>query len=144
MLILAKIITFLDETLFYLDRYVNKQYYRVCDLEKPQVVWQKQMYPLWVTVCCSLWGQSNIGLCFFETEKCAIITANGDTYHTMINDFLYPLFRVLMWAMFDLKILQPFTHHMPQLGQTFDGRIFRRSGDINKLRFNYFLWSTVK
>ena len=57
-------------------------------------------------------------------------------YRIMISDdFLYTLLVVLMWTMFGLN---------KRLGQTYDGRLISRNGDVNCLPIKKrFLWGAV-
>ena len=73
------------------------------------------MHPLRVTVWCALWSGVTLGPDFFANEDGASVTINTVTHRTMITDFRYPLFTVLMWTMFGFnKMVELSTHLMSQ------------------------------
>ena len=43
-----------------------------------------------VTVWSEFWNGGIIGLFFFENERAAAVTVNGERYRAMLNEFLFP------------------------------------------------------
>lgn len=79
-----------DEAHFHIGGYVNKQNCRIWGSENPHVTVEKQMHPQRVTVWCGFWSGGIIGPFFFENERGAAVTVNGERYRDMLNEFLFP------------------------------------------------------
>ena len=52
------------------------------------------MHPQQVTVWCGFWCSGIIGPFFFENEQGAAVTAKGEHYRAMLNEFLFPVTQV--------------------------------------------------
>ena len=59
------------------------------------MVCEKCLYPERVMVWCGLWAGRLIGPYFFEDETGKAVTVNGDRYHRMITQFLWPQLQAL-------------------------------------------------
>ena len=62
---------FSDEAHFHLGESVNKQIYPIWSSENPDVILQKSMHPIQVTVGGGLWSEGVIGSYFFENKNVA-------------------------------------------------------------------------
>ena len=87
--ILAKKIIFSDEAHFDLGEYVNKQNCHIWGTENPYPYIEKPTNLKRVTVWCGFWSTGIIGPFFFENEQGQAVTANGDRYRAMLNEFFF-------------------------------------------------------
>ena len=85
----GKKIIFSGETHFDLGGYVNKQNCRIWGTENPHAYIEKPTHPKGVIVWCGFWSRGIIGPFFFENEQEEAVTANGDRYRAMLNEFLF-------------------------------------------------------
>lgn len=51
---------------------------------------EKPMHPQRVNVCCRFWAVGIIGPFYFRYEQGDAVIVNGERYHTMLNEFLFP------------------------------------------------------
>ena len=116
-----------DEANFHLGGCVNKQNCRILGSKTPKMIIEKTLYPQRVTVWCDFWEGGIIGPYFFENEAGAAVSVNGLCYRIMINQFLWPGFKVM--DMDDVYFQQ-------------DVATCHTSGDLTPLDF--FLWCYVK
>ena len=72
-------------THFDIDGYVDKQNCRIWGAENPHAYIKKPMHQKRVTV----WCRGLIGQVFFENEQGEAITANGNRYRIILNEFLF-------------------------------------------------------
>ena len=84
-----KKITFSDEVHFDLGGYVNKQNCRIWGTENRCAYIEKTTQPKRHTVWCGFWSRDIIGLFFFENKQGEAVTVNGNSYRTMLNEFLF-------------------------------------------------------
>ena len=76
-----------------------------------------------------------IGPYFFENEGGAAVTVNGDTYRTMLTDFIVPALEDIdvdnVWFQQDGATFHTSHATIDLLHQTFDGRLISRNGNVN-------------
>ncbi|GFU83072.1 putative DD41D transposase [Trichonephila clavipes] len=123
-----KRILFSDETLFWLNGYVNKQNCRIWSEANPQVYVETPLHPEKLTVWCALWAGGIIGPYFFKNDEGHNLwfQQDGATCHTAR-------------ATIDL------------LKDTFGDRLISRFGPVNwpprscdLTPLDYYLWGYVK
>ena len=85
----GKNIIFSDEAHFDLGRYVNKQDCRICGTENPHAYIEKPTHPKQVTIWCGFWSSGIIGPFVFENEQRESVTANGNRYRIISNEFMF-------------------------------------------------------
>ena len=86
---LAKKILFSNAAHFDLGRYVNKQNCHIWGTENPYAYIEKPTHSKRFCVWCRFWSKGIIGLFFFENEQRESVTADGDRYRAMLNEFLF-------------------------------------------------------
>ncbi|CAH1105707.1 unnamed protein product [Psylliodes chrysocephalus] len=114
-----------DEAHFHLNRFVNKQNSKFWGTENPNVVHERELYPIKCTVWCVVTSQRIIGPYFFEDEDMAMLKLlpENDTDRCFKN-FYVPLWKNMpeMWFQQDGA-----TVYIPratiQLLRTFGNRI---------------------
>ena len=144
-----------DEAHFELNGCVNKQTIRFCAEENPKETTEISLHSERVTVWCGIHEHMIIGPYFFEDENGQTVTANGQRYNDIINDFLIPKVN-------EMNVIDPYFQqdganchttrlNMKILRQTFPGRLISRFGDVEwPPRFpdlsplDYFLWGYLK
>ena len=50
---------------------------------------EKPTHPIRVTVWCGFWSRGISGPVFLENEQGEAVTANGDRYRAMLNEFFF-------------------------------------------------------
>ena len=74
---------------FDLGGYVNKQNCRIWGTGNQHTYIEKPPHPKWVTFWCRFWSTGINGAFFFENDREAAVTVNGDRYRAMLNEFLF-------------------------------------------------------
>ena len=112
------------------------------------------MYPQQVSVWCGFWYGGITGPFFFKNEQGAAVTANGERYCAMFNEFLFQ--KIEEDHMDDIWFQQDgATCHTANvtidLFTDFENRIIRRNSGVNwplqscdLTPLDYFLWGAVK
>ena len=81
---------FSDEAHFWLNGFVNKRNMRYWSATNPNVLLEAPLHPQKVTVWCGFHAGGVIGPYFFVDENDRHITVNGERYHAMLEDYLWP------------------------------------------------------
>ena len=84
-----KKIIFSHKAHFDLGGYVNKQNCCVWGTENPHAYIEKPTHPKRVTGWCGFRCRDIIGPFSFENEQGEAVTANGDRYLAILNEFLF-------------------------------------------------------
>ncbi len=112
------------------------------------------MHPQRVTVWCGFWSGGIIGPFFFENERGAAVTVNGERYRDMLNE-LFPKIEEDdmddIWFQQDGATCHTAKVTLELLATVFENRIISRNSDINwpprscdLSPLDYFLWGAVK
>ena len=145
-----------DEAHFDLNGNVNKQNCRIWDAQNPQVLHEKELHPLRVTVWCAVSSRCLVGPYFFE-ENGQTVTVTGDRYLNMLRNFFYPELRRRripfrsVWFQQDgapPHITRPV---MTELRQKFPNKLISRNSDFrwpprspDLTAPDFFLWGYCK
>ena len=148
--ILAKKIIFSDEAHFGLGGYVDKQNCRIWGTENPHAYIEKPTHPKRVTVWCGFWSRGIIGPFFFENEQGEAVTVNGDSYRSMLKEFLFT--RIEEEDIDNIRFQQDYTMcHTAEVRPVFEDRIISRRADVvwpprscDLTPLDYYLWGAVK
>ena len=80
-------IIFSDEAHFWLNGFVNKQNMRYCSATNLKVLLETPLHPQKVTVWCGFHAGGVIGPYFFVDEHDLHVTANGERYCAMLENY---------------------------------------------------------
>ena len=142
--ILPKKIIFSSEPHFHLGGYVNKQNYSIWGWENTDMVLQKLMHQLRVTVWCGLWSVEIIGPYLFENEWAQPLRSLDTHIAPWQPIFLWPLIKALMWTMFGFnRMVQLVTYlmiHSIYCVKRFNGDDICQPRSCDLTPLNYFLW----
>ena len=142
-----------DVAHFDLGGYVNKQNCRLWGIENPYAHIEKPMQTKRVTVWYGFWSKVITRPFFFENDQGEAVTANGDRYRAMLNEFLLTKIEEddidNIWFQQDGATCHTAEATLDVLCPVFEDRIISRrafwsprSCDLTPL--NYYLWSAVK
>lgn len=150
-----KKIIFSDEAHFWLNGFVNKQNCRYWSETNPQVVHERPLHPLKITVWCGLWSGGIIGPYFFRNDAGQTVTVNGQRYNDLLRDFFIPKYDEIgdddLYFQQDGAPPHISNDNMTLLRDKFGDSLISRNGPIawpprscDLTPLDFFLWGYVK
>ena len=147
-----KSIIFSDESHIHLNKFMNKQNFRMWSRNKPMVVFEKPLHSLKVTVWCGMSGNRLYGPFFFEDAQTGnACTITKETYIEMLETVMNVDITPDIWFQQDGATAHTSVIARDWLKSRFGNKVIShrtdflwpaRSPDLSPLDF--FLWSYVK